>query len=197
MQRFIWLAGQLFCTLFLKLISGLLVWIAVSNSFAQSLPLATNEDQVKAAYLYKLPNYVDWPPQSFAKGDTPYTIGIVEAEGVASELSRLSSGRRINNRPVVVRRFRFGEATDGFHLLFVGKTDRAKLVQLVRSGQSQPILLVTDQDGALGYGSMINFVTNDDRIRFEVALDAAEKSGLKLSARLLTIAVNVVKDSQR
>jgi len=50
---------------------------------------------------------------------------------------------------------------------------------------------VTESDGALTQGSMINFVLVDRRVRFEVALDSAEKSGLKLSSRLLAVARQV------
>jgi hypothetical protein len=38
---------------------------------------------------------------------------------------------------------------------------------------------------------MINFVLDDRRVRFDIALDTAERSGLKLSSRLLAVARDV------
>jgi hypothetical protein len=183
-----------FFRIFLLLFSLLLVWTAARSAFAQSPFDGASEERVKAAYLYKLPNYVEWPALSFARNDSPYVIGIVEADAIANELIKISGGRRINNRPVLVRKLRSGDAPEGVHLLFVGRAERGRIEQIAKSVQSQPILIVTETEGALGQGSMINFVKTDDRIRIEVSLDTAEKSGLKLSSRLLAIAVNVVKD---
>jgi hypothetical protein len=191
------LPGRRFFRSFLLLVSILMVWTAASGALAQSPLDGASEERVKAAYLYKLPNYVEWPAFSFPGNDSPYVIGIVEADVVANELIKISSGRRINNRSVIVRKLRSDDSPEGVHLLFVGRAERAGIAQLAKSVQSQPILIVTETDGALGQGGMINFVAADDRIRIEVALDLAEKSGLKLSSRLLAIAVNVLKEPRK
>jgi hypothetical protein len=196
-MHFASLQGRRLFRIFFLLVSLCLIWTVAPGAFAQSPLDGASEERVKAAYLYKLPNYVEWPSHSFAMNDSPYVIGVVEAGTVANELIKISNGRRINNRSVVVRKLRSGEAPEGVHLLFVGRAERAGFAQLAKSVQSQPILIVTETDGALGQGSTINFLKVDDRIRIEVSLDTAEKSGLKLSSRLLAIAVNVLKDSQR
>jgi len=50
---------------------------------------------------------------------------------------------------------------------------------------------VTEVDGALSQGSVINFTLVDRRVRFEISLEAAEKHNLKLSSRLLAVAQQV------
>jgi len=59
--------------------------------------------------------------------------------------------------------------------------------------QGHAVLMVTEAEGALSQGSMVNFVMREDRVRFEVALDPIEKSGLSLSSRLLAVARQVLK----
>lgn len=171
-------------------------WMPLDAS-AQSTRGNAGEDRVKAAYLYKLPNYVDWPASSFVKADSPYVIGIVDADDIADELVTIASGRQINHRAITVKKLRAGEPSSGVHLLFIGRNERNKMLQSIKAAQLQPTLVVTDTEGALGWGSMMNFITIDDRVRIEVSLDAAEKSGLKLSARLLAIAVSVIKEGQK
>jgi hypothetical protein len=149
------------------------------------------ELKVKAAFLYKFIGYIDWPAASFAKPDTPVVIGVVGADQVAAELTQAVTGRTANDRPVVVRRLRAGESLDGVHVLFVGKAETARLVQLAQAAQQRSVLTVTESDGALAQGSVINFVTVERRVRFEIALDSAEKSRLKLSSRLLAVAQQV------
>ena len=161
-------------------------WAAPAPEDAASL-----ENQVKAAFLYKFAGYVDWPSTSFAKPDTPLTIGVAGADAVAAELIQAVSGRTVEGRAVTVKRVKAGESLAGVHILFVGKAESGRLSQWAQSAQPHSVLVVTESEGALAQGSVINFVMADRRVRFEVALDAAEKSKLKLSSRLLAVAQQV------
>jgi hypothetical protein len=58
--------------------------------------------------------------------------------------------------------------------------------------QNAPTLVVTDSEGALDQGSMINFVLDDGHVRFEISTTPAEKRGLQLSSGLLAVAKSVV-----
>jgi hypothetical protein len=53
------------------------------------------------------------------------------------------------------------------------------------------VLTITDTEGGLELGGMVNFVSTEGRVRFEVAVDNADKSALKLSSRLLQVALRV------
>lgn len=161
-------------------------WSAQAAEDPESLEL-----RVKAAFLYKFAGYVEWPPKSFASPDTPVTIGVIGAEPLATELTQAVTGRTVNDRPVTVRRLKAGESLAGIHVLFVGRAENARLDQLAQSAQPRSILTVSESDGALARGSVINFVLSGGRVRFEIALDSAEKSGLKLSSRLLGVAQQV------
>jgi hypothetical protein len=151
----------------------------------------TLEHRVKAAFLYQFAGYVEWPPMTFAQPGTPVTIAVVGAAPLAAELGHVAAGRSVGGRPVTVRRIRPGESLAGVHILFIGRDESAQLAQLARSALPRAILTVSETDGALDQGSMINFVLDDRRVRFEVALDSAEKGGLKLSSRLLAVAREV------
>ena len=161
-----------------------------AGAWAQEDPTQL-ELKVKAAFLYKFIGYIDWPAASFAKPDTPVTIGVVGADQVAAELAQAVAGRTANDRPVTVRRLKAGESLDAVHVLFVGKAENARLAQLAQAAQQRSVLTVTESEGALAQGSVINFVTVERRVRFEIALDSAEKSRLKLSSRLLAVAQQV------
>ena len=149
------------------------------------------EHRVKAAFLYKFAGYVDWQAASFASADTPITIAVLGAEPLAAELSQVVTGRTVNNRSLAVRRLKPGESLAGVHILFVGSAEQSRMGQLARSAQENAVLAVSESEGALSQGSMINFIVADRRVRFEVGLDSAEKGGLRLSSRLLAVAQQV------
>jgi hypothetical protein len=162
-------------------------------SAAAGTQIAASEERVQAAYLHKFLNYADWPPASFPQVGTPYVIGIAGDDAVADELARIAAGRSVNNRGVIVKRLLPGDTVNDLHMLYVGRNERARLGQWLRQVKGRPVLTVTSADGALEQGSIINFRTVDDRVRFEVSADTAEQSGLRLNSRLFSVATNVVK----
>ena len=179
MRRFGWLCATLFCV--------------AGGAMAQAQQQAA-EPAVKAAFLYKFAGYVEWPPATFANPETPFTIAIVGSDEVAAELEKLVPGRQINGRRVVVRKLREGESPRGAHLLFVGKADGTPRAML-RAAQQNGVLAVTESDKGLELGSAINFVVAEERVGFEVNLDVAERSGLRISSRMLQVARRVVPRS--
>ncbi|MES2932145.1 MAG: YfiR family protein [Pseudomonadota bacterium] len=160
---------------------------------ASASATAASEDRLEAAFLYKFLNYVEWPASAFAKADAPYVIGIVDADDVADELHKIANGRNVNNRPVLVKKLAKTDTPEGVHVLFIAREAHLRQPQLFKQARQEPILVVTETDDALKQGSMINFKIVDERLRFDVALEPVEKSGLKLSSRLLTVASSTIK----
>lgn len=153
------------------------------------------ERRVKAAFLYKFVGYVDWPSRSFPRADTPVRIGVLGDDSLATELARMVTDRTIEKRPVSIQALDRDEALDGVHVLFVGHREAARLSTVARTLQSRPVLLVTEDEGALQRGGMINFVVQDGRVRFQISLPAAEKNGLVLRSGLLAVAQSVIPRS--
>ena len=153
------------------------------------------EQQVKAAYLYKFCGYVEWPPNAFAAPDSPIKIGILGADALADELSQTVAGRTVNGRTVSVRKLHRDDPISGVNVLFVGRANTARLAEILAAAKNQPMLTVTESDGALASGSIINFVLVDGKVRFEVAPKTALTVYLNISARLLAAAYKVAAGS--
>jgi hypothetical protein len=156
---------------------------------AQGVP-AASEAEVKAAYLLKFAGFVDWPADTFSRPDEPLVIGVAGDDEIAGNLEQLASGRRVEGRPVAVRRLPETGPFTGVHVLLMGRRAEGRLRDAIASATG-PVLVVTQQGGALRSGSVINFSTEGGRVRFAVSLASAESRNLKLSARLLAVAQNV------
>lgn len=148
-------------------------------------------EQVKAAYIYNFVNFVDWPGEVFAETDSPLQIGVVDAEKLADQLALTVAGRTVRGRGLTVHKLRPRDGFAGLQILVVGTASKAQLAELLIAARDRPILLVTEAEGALASGSMINFVKTNERLRFEIAPRTAEHSGLTISARLLAAALHV------
>ena len=150
------------------------------------------ETQIKAAFLYKFGGFVEWPAAAFTRADSTFTIGVLGADGVAAELERLVAGRTVHGRAIAVQKLKRGESFAGLHLLFIGQTETARLADILAAAKGHPVLVVTETEDALARGSMINFITVDDKVRFDVALPQAERGQLRISSRLLAVARKVI-----
>lgn len=166
------------------------LWSFVSGAMAQG-PADVTAEEVKAAFLYQIARYVEWPGNAFPGPATPLTITVVGAEPLADELSRIVRGRMLHDRPIVVQRLKDTRTLAGTHLLFIGQDQRARLAELAPAARQRGILIVSEWESALAAGAMVNFVMVEGRVRFQVALDTVMRSGLKMSSRLLAVAQQV------
>ena len=160
-------------------------------AFAQSASSEALERRVKAAFLYKFLGYADFPAAAFADSASPVTIGVVGSDEMAAELARVVAGRQVRGRPIAVRTLREGDPGQ-VHLLFVAGSDSARVARILRAA-APALLPVTECELGLQHGSVINFRIIEERVRFDVSLDSAERNNVKLSSRLLTVANRVVK----
>jgi hypothetical protein len=151
-----------------------------------------SEVRIKAAFLYKFGDFVEWPPNALERSGASFTIGVLGADDIAAELERVVAERTIKGRPVSVRRIRRGDSLANLHVLFVGRSESLRLGEIMGATDGQPVLTVTETENALASGSMINFIAVDDKVRFDVALAPAGRGQLKISARLLAVARKVV-----
>ena len=157
---------------------------------------ANLERNVKAAFLVKFLGYVDYPDSAAPAAGEPLVIGVLGDDAVADELGRITAGRGMNGRAVQVRKLRQGDALGKVHLLFIGDDDIADMERALASVRQLPVLTVTETGRNVRQDSVINFRVIDERVRFEVSLEAAEKSNLKLSSRLLAVAYKVQRASR-
>ncbi|CAN7312849.1 YfiR family protein [Brevundimonas sp. LjRoot202] len=163
-----------------------LLWSAPLPVLAMSgPPQARLEYSVKANYLVRFAAFVEWPRRSFATGQSPVVICVVGRDPFAGALDRAARAQTAHGRPLAVRRPGGPDEVAGCHILYVGKGGGRMVPAAPR-----PILLVTDAAVSSERG-MIHFVITDERVRFHIDLQAASRSGLSISSRLLNLALSV------
>ncbi|MES2016881.1 MAG: YfiR family protein [Pseudomonadota bacterium] len=180
-----------------RTLAGVVLLLAGARLAAQTAPPdAAPERRIKAAFLYKFLGYTEFPASAFGEAAAPLVIGVIGADELGAELGRIVAGRTALSRAITVKLLHESDSAAGVHLLFVGGSDSARvrsvLAQL-KASQAAPMLVVSEADDGLQQGSVINFRVIDERVRFDVSLDAAEKNNIKLSSRLLTVANHVQK----
>ena len=171
-------------------LAWLLLVTVLFSAHGEEAPTAS-EAQIKAAYLYKFPSFVDWPSSSFAGDASPMVIGVTGADAVYQELTRLATGHVLQGRPIEVRRVSLPWSGPPVHLLYIGPESRGETAAFLTQTAGRSVLIVTDNPAVTPAGAVLNLVEVEGRIRFEASLAAAATNRLKLSSRLLNVAVRV------
>lgn len=148
----------------------------------------TREYRIKAAFLYNFAKFTRWPAASFAAPDAPLRICVYGEDPFGPTLESIA-GKTVQGRPVAVARPSDLSAGDACHMLFVSESEAANLGRILAALQRRPILTVADMPGFAAAGGIINLKINEEeRIRFEINVARARLAGLRLSAKLLSLA---------
>ena len=164
-----------------------LVWVLClahgGGVAAQSAP--TPEYRLKAIFLFNFAQFVEWPASAFPEPDTPLVIGVLGEDPFGPYLDETVRGETVNDHPLAVRRYRRVEEIGACHILFVSRAEQGHLGEILDSLKDRSVLTVSDADGFARRGGMIRFVTERNRIRFRVNLEAVRAADLTISSKLL------------
>jgi len=148
-----------------------------------------SEYKIKAAFVLNFARFAEWPPASFAAEDSPLTIGVFGKNPFGGDLEEVMRNKTISDRAVVTKEIKsLAEATN-CQVLFISSSEKKRLAEIFERLQSASVLTVADMDGFTEAGGMINIVREGTKFRFQINNDAAKKANLKLSSKLLSLAL--------
>ena len=160
---------------------GLLTLAGLSGMTAD----APTEYQVKAVFVYNFSHFVEWPAQVFADPKAPFVIGILGDDPFGARLDEAVRGEQIDQHPLIVRRFRSVDEIGDCRILYIDRAEGPQLRQILASLDHRSTLTVSELDDASQRGVMIQFVTDNNRIRLRINVDSARAAGLTISSKLL------------
>jgi PPE-repeat protein len=172
--------------------AGLLILSVMAGASFSGIARAQSDQlsdyDVKAAFLFNFTKFVEWPESSFESPQAPIVIGIIGDSPFGDSLTRIVAGQKAQGRGIEIIRYRRGDDLRRCNVLFISDSERQRSAQILASLQPASILTVSDMDGFAEAGGAIQFVIQDNRVRFIVNLDAATQSKLRASAKLLALA---------
>jgi hypothetical protein len=149
------------------------------------------ESRVKALFLVKFAQYVEWPAAVLADTNAPIVIGVVGDGAVGEELNQAIQDRTANGHPFVLRHLTADADPGGCQILFISDRESAGTGKILEKTAGQPILTVGEDKEFADHDGMINFVFKADSVHLDINLAPAKKAGLKISSKLLSVADEV------
>jgi YfiR/HmsC-like len=145
------------------------------------------EQQVKAAFLFNVVKFVQWPPSNIPADSV--VIGLVSRDSFRRTLEGVVNGKTVNGRSIVVRELHDeGEARGCQIVYFDEATDGPRRDGILRSVREGAVLTVGETGKFLAEGGLIRLYVEGDRLRFQIDPVGVQLSGLKVSAQLMSLA---------
>jgi hypothetical protein len=170
-----------------RLMSACLMVAMGSIALAQPQADINREQQVKAAYLYNFARFTTWPASKFASADEPIRFCALEGDPLLPAMAETLQGKSIDGHPAAVSPVRDASAMRACHVGYLPQRPRAQLAQELEGLSGGGVLTVHEADAAIRAGIVRLFI-EDNRLRFEINVAAAERERIALSSRLLSVA---------
>lgn len=167
---------------YLALVIGLLLLFRADVQGQQ--PVTGAEYRVKAGFIYHFARFTQWPKSSFSSPTGPLLLCVASTRPETDFLLALQ-GKRVRNRNIVVRKYRAADEPPDCHILFISSDDRNFVLKQLQTAAGTYALTVGETEDFNRAGGIMSFFLEEDRLRFRVNLDAAERAGLKFSSQLL------------
>lgn len=152
------------------------------------------EYEVKAAFLFNFAKFVEWPAGKLTTNSAPIRFGVLgRSDDFAADFRKTLEGKTIDSHPVALEFYSDELPASAPHILFVSKSERRNFRRILATLKGQPVLTVSEEDGFCEAGGMINFRLDGKKIRFEINQKAAEQSQLRMSSKLLRVALRIVE----
>jgi len=173
-----------------RLVTTGLVLLGLALAVAPTAAQQVSEADVKAAYLFNFTRFVDWPEGTLTDAH-PFVLCVVADSSMTALIEKTMQGEEVKGRPNQTIVPASVEDARKCQILFVGRTEAARARALLAGVRDRPVLTVSDAARFAASGGMIQFIREDEHVRFIVNVEAARRSRIAISSRLLRVAASI------
>jgi len=147
------------------------------------------EYAVKAAFIYNFAQFTQWPAEAFPAADSPLTIGVIgDSNGPLETAVQQIAGKAVGTHAIAIKHVSGPGDAARCQLLVVSPNADEQLDEIFKQVADKPVLTVGESDKFPWAGGCIRFVTEDNKVRFEINPDAADRAHLRISSKLMKLA---------
>ena len=177
-------------------VASVIIVCGLSTGAPQAFPRNGEgvEYPVKLAFLYNFTKFVEWPLASYRDAVAPLAICIVGRDPFSPDIESDLRTRMVGKHRVEVRDLKLTDTLSVCHVVFIPVTEKDQASKIVRDLKGSSTLTVSETEGFAELGGIINLTVEGNKVHFEVNQLAAQRAGLKISSKLLSLA-KIVSDN--
>ncbi|MFA6464560.1 MAG: YfiR family protein [Desulfurivibrionaceae bacterium] len=148
------------------------------------------EYELKAGFLYNFFNFIKWPDRSFDSPKSPFILVLVGGGNNNRTIEHALKNSVVGPRPLKIIITASAENLDKAHMVFFLESYKnPDLPKVLAQLKGKPVITVGEEQNFIALGGDINFVQKGAKIKFQINPASTEKADLKISSRLLMLAV--------
>lgn len=173
-----------------ELISAIFVIVFLANnSIALAESQDTREYALKAGYIYNLTTFIHWPKEVNRQiNDSGLTFCVAGENPFGTILGLLKEKLQAKGKKILIKYRVSSKEMPECHVLFINRSENKYLEQILTQVEGYPVLVVSDTPRFAERGVGINLYIQGNRVRFEINVEAIDRSGLRVSSGLLNLA---------
>jgi hypothetical protein len=161
----------------------------LSESSAQQVTTIDREYTIKAAFLYHFLTYIDWPEGTFSDAKQPFVIGVFETDPFGAVLDKIAATKNVEGRSIEIRRLTSTDKLLECHIVFMaGTVAEASQKNVLSMLANSHVLCVGETETFVQQGGAAQFFVEGNKVRFAFNTDVVDRSNLKVSSKLLSLA---------
>ena len=169
-----------------------MLMLSVSGTaFSDEQSTRADQSTAIAAYLFNFGRFAHWPDSAFSSDTSPVNICGYGDDSLGKPLLDLST-KQLHSRSIEVSLLTRGEPVSRCHILYINESEAFFLNRIIEETAGRPILTVSQLQDFSEKGGIIGLLRVNNRLRFEINEEAADQSGMKLSAQLMKLAKRVL-----
>ncbi|MGB8494649.1 MAG: YfiR family protein [Candidatus Acidiferrum sp.] len=168
-----------------------MAWVFPGDVLSQVL---SQEYQMKAEYLRKIPSFVEWPPSAADARKTAFQMCTLGDYPFGVKLAQEVGGVTVGGRRIELRWVHKEQELEGCEVIFFSRSEEKRCGKILQGLKGKSVLTIGESEDFLEAGGMVKLSFEKDRLQVEVNLVAARNANLKVDARLLAMAKKVVTE---
>lgn len=173
------------------LVWGLAIWAGVATAplglVAASAP-TSHEYEVKAAALYNIISFVEWPDSAFASPEAPLVIAVYGRGPIAGVLADLIRNETWKGRKLMLQNNPTPNEAKSAQVVFVSRTEETRWPFLHEQFDGRAILTVSDAENFATEAGMVQFSIERNKLHLTVNLKTLRAVRLQLNSAVLRLA---------
>jgi YfiR/HmsC-like len=149
------------------------------------------EYKVKSGYLLNFARYIEWPAACLPAPDSPFVIGVLDGGEALPVVKTLLEGKKVDSHPVQVKAVTADQIGKDIHILLVTRAAGKSPEEIRAALGDAATLLVGETEQFAERGGTVGFTREEESIRLSLNLERATEAGLKVSAKLASVAKQV------
>jgi len=177
----------------LSFVKLMLVCLCINASGNASADIdVANAAALRAAFIYNISKLVEWPANAFTTANAPFALCTLGVSATNIEALKPLEARAYLGHPFVVMAVNSLLDARKCHILYANNNGASSNADVAKALSAYPVLTISDEHGAADSGMAMEFVEMNGRLRWVMNLTATSKAQLKVSSKLIEIAVSVV-----